>query len=198
MSFTGCNRGDRPRSANDAYETPQWCIDLLVDRLVDLPIVSQCRHIIDAGAGDGRIGNSLLKRILSIRPGSPKPRLHLVEYAEGRGDDFLTWGSLERLGRSIVVSNPPFSQARAFIERALFLEPLVAAFLLRLNFLGTRRRVDFWRRNPVRRLTVLVPRPSFVYGGTDACEYAWFWWGDALTFETPEYPGLSLIEVATK
>jgi hypothetical protein len=48
--------------------------------------------------------------------------------------------------------------------------------LLRLAFLESRRRVAFWRANPLARLYVLARRPSFVGTGTDMAAYAWFGW----------------------
>lgn len=62
------------------------------------------------------------------------------------------------------------------------------AFLLRLNFLGSKDRRDWWQTRMPTALYVLTPRPKFlmrdgseVLGkngkpGTDSCEYAWFVW----------------------
>jgi hypothetical protein len=60
--------------------------------------------------------------------------------------------------------------------------------LLRLNFLGSGGRRDWWQPRIPTAIFVLAPRPSFldrdgrpVLGkdgrpGVDACEYAWFVW----------------------
>ncbi|MCL6612078.1 MAG: hypothetical protein K6T66_11125 [Peptococcaceae bacterium] len=48
--------------------------------------------------------------------------------------------------------------------------------LLRLAFLESKKRRDFWRRYPVNGLYVLSERPSLMGGKTDAAAYAWFIW----------------------
>jgi hypothetical protein len=50
------------------------------------------------------------------------------------------------------------------------------AFLLRLGFLESSKRLEFWRRWPCRKVFVLAERPSFTGGGTDSAAYALFWW----------------------
>jgi len=75
----------------------------------------------------------------------------------------------------VVIGNPPYADAAAHIARAMDCGRTVA-FLLRLNFLGSQKRLDFWRRHPAD-VYVLSERPSFDGEGTDATEYAWFVWG---------------------
>lgn len=92
--------------------------------------------------------------------------------------------------------------AELHVRRALELSRNVV-FLLRLNFLGARERLGFWRSTPLRQVAILVPRPSFsrvciecggtgvgaagpchacddgkVHGasGSDSTEYGAFWW----------------------
>lgn len=48
--------------------------------------------------------------------------------------------------------------------------------LLRLAFLESKKRCDFWQKHPVSKLYVLSERPSFTGAGTDATAYAWFVW----------------------
>ena len=48
--------------------------------------------------------------------------------------------------------------------------------LLRLNYLGSEKRAAFFQEVPPD-VYVLPNRPSFVRGGNDSCEYAWFAWG---------------------
>jgi hypothetical protein len=47
-------------------------------------------------------------------------------------------------------------------------------YLLRLNFLGTVRRKPFWDAYPPTHLFTITPRPRFVNGRSDTCEYGWF------------------------
>ena len=215
MSST--NRGAK-RLANDCYQTPQWCVDLLAKRTTDLA-VQYARDsgviIVDAGAGDGRIGQTILRGML--RKSQPavnhQTRLYYIEkdkrwagegtdLSSGLADykiaDYPEWlynWDFEDYRPALIVSNPPFSQSESFVMGTLtWLKgrttamPSFAVFLLRLNWLASRRRADFLNQNPPSRITALAPRPSFKKekhlgkdgkmktSSNDSCEYAWVWW----------------------
>lgn len=75
-----------------------------------------------------------------------------------------------------IITNPPFSLAMEFLQKSLT-EAENVAYLLRLNFLGSRKRREFWQAHPPTALVVLAERPCFTgNGATDSCEYAWFIW----------------------
>lgn len=78
----------------------------------------------------------------------------------------------------LVVGNPPYREAERHIVVALDLLRAgdQLAFLLRLNLLGSRDRVRFWRRCPPAWVRPIAPRPSFFGGGSDGTEYAVFCW----------------------
>jgi hypothetical protein len=78
----------------------------------------------------------------------------------------------------LILGNPPFRKAQPHVEAALDIlrEGDRLAFLLRLNFLGSRDRVRFWRRPGLESVQTIAPRPSFTGGGTDGTEYALFCW----------------------
>ena len=182
MSAT--NRGAK-RAAQDLYQTPQWCIDLLAERVAfdALPLASNLM-IIDPGAADGRIGETVLRAMVE-RHRTPRklyaverdPRWVAVagEHMRAAGHeyvqkDFLEW--LQHLRTKpqtpvLFVSNPPFSQAEQWVKfvRAWMLtnapSNACAVFLLRLNWLGSEKRASWVNDNPPRRITVLAPRPSF-------------------------------------
>jgi hypothetical protein len=76
--------------------------------------------------------------------------------------------------------NPPFRLAIEFIEACLKLAPVVAC-LLRLNFLGSDERNEFFRKN-APSVFVIPNRVSFISpeikpGSVDSIEYAWMVWG---------------------
>jgi hypothetical protein len=50
--------------------------------------------------------------------------------------------------------------------------------LLRLGFLESKKRREFWRRHPLTQLYPLIERPSFTGSGTDATAYGWFVWSN--------------------
>jgi hypothetical protein len=83
----------------------------------------------------------------------------------------------------VIVTNPPFSVAEAFARRSLpRLAPGgVLVLLVRLSFLGSAARRDFWRDHPLTELCIIRPRPSFDgSGGSDTSEYAWCVWAPSL------------------
>lgn len=173
MSAT--NRGAK-RRASDYYPTPAYCVWRLLDGVKLWP-----GRWLEPGAGTGAV----------IRATRGDPRVAAVRWTaverraaacrdlanELRAGDRLVQADFLRhdFGRrrfDVAIGNPPYRYAREFIERALSLAPQVV-FLLRLNFLASRKRVDFFRRVGMPDVYVLPDRPSFTGTGTDATEYAW-------------------------
>ncbi|WP_455688281.1 EscU/YscU/HrcU family type III secretion system export apparatus switch protein, partial [Escherichia coli] len=77
----------------------------------------------------------------------------------------------------VIITNPPFSLTEEFMRKSLSeLAPDgTLIYLQRVNFLGSKRRVPFWAEIGFPNKTpILVPRPRFVGGGSDSCEYCWF------------------------
>lgn len=85
----------------------------------------------------------------------------------------------------LIVTNPPFSIALDFLEKSLR-ESKTVVYLLRLNFLGSQKRQEFWKKNPPSHLFTLSKRPSFTGKGTDATEYAWFVWDGGGYMKRPQ------------
>jgi hypothetical protein len=121
-------------------------------------------------AGDGAIINAMW-RIHKVEPSK-------WEWAEIReGKDYLKGGLTGEVDGNM--SNPPFSLAVDFINQSLS-EAGFVAYLLRLNFWGSKKRKEWWQEmqeaTPVTHQFTLSERPSFTGKGTDATEYAWFVW----------------------
>lgn len=95
------------------------------------------------------------------------------EYCElSEGKDYLKskWG----VNPDCIITNPPFSLAKEFLEKSLE-EADVCIYLLRLGFLETMKRKEFHQAHPVNHLVVLSKRPSFTGDGkTDGTGYAWY------------------------
>jgi len=82
----------------------------------------------------------------------------------------------------VIAGNPPYAYAMQFVKASLeLLAPDgVASFLLRLGFLSSKARREFFAEMPPTIVTVLQRRPSFVHGKTDSQEYAVMtWFGNA-------------------
>jgi len=162
------------RIANDAYFTPDEIAGRLV-RLLDL----NGRHlrICEPSVGGGAFVRAIKRHAEVIR-------LHITGYDlnpfamgfddchDSRSGDFvdMTGGPFDW-----VIGNPPYSHAEAHVRHALTLAPR-CAFLLRLAFLESTKRVPFWRDHKPARIYVLAQRPSFTGGGTDSAAYGWFVW----------------------
>lgn len=83
----------------------------------------------------------------------------------------------------IIITNPPFKLALEFLDKSLQ-EAKVVIYLLRLNFLGSGGRFDFFTKYPPNHAVVLSDRPSFTPDGkTDNCDYAWLIYDEAGVLE---------------
>ncbi len=175
--------GQRVRLKDDAYYTPQWCVNALLSEAPtprNLPILDPC-------AGDGAILRAFAARGLDPDPAfvealgdryKPRPRaLYANEIrAEERDglvelcgpDNVATVDALDLVldDASAVVTNPPFSIAeeivRSFVVGAALHVPY-AAFLLRMNWLAPQKRNSFARRYPPSCVVVLPRRPCFAH-----------------------------------
>lgn len=150
---------------HEFYPTPRKTVESLI-RELDLSDLSKDNKFGDPCAGDSAI------IVPFVKSGITEPRQW--EWAEIReGKDYLKDGLTGRV--DCIITNPPFSLATQFIDRSLE-EAGFVAYLLRLNFWGSRKRKDWWQgKEPTHQFT-LSERPSFTGKGTDATEYAWFVW----------------------
>lgn len=182
MSAT--NRG-ATRIAHDNYPTPAWCVHRLLD-VVSLPNSDW----LEPCAGDGAIIRAV--RDARLLPDSwtavelrEECREALLPLADQVAiADFLSWAPTCTSAPpfAVAITNPPYSLARQIIDACL---PIAryTVMLLRLNFLGSAARCEWWRSMPrMPDIYVLPNRPSFCrnekgHAATDACEYGWYVWG---------------------
>jgi len=138
----------------DFYPTPLWCAENLdVDWTQFSTAHEPCR-------GDGRLYTWLQSVGLA------------TSYSElTEGLDFFDWNG----STDLIFTNPPFSLAQEFIDHSVARANTVF-MLLRINYLGSIKRYDWWVKQPPTALYVLSKRPSFTGSGTDATDYAWFVW----------------------
>tara|TARA_B110000858_G_scaffold184428_1_gene225643 strand:- start:310 stop:891 length:582 start_codon:yes stop_codon:yes gene_type:complete len=141
-------------NTSDFYPTPSWCYkNLDIDWSQFSSAHEPCR-------GDSRIYDWLCEQNLN------------TTYSEIREDkDFLEWTGTTDL----IITNPPFSLAQEFITKSCKQAETVI-MLLRLNYLGSITRHEWWKEYSPTSLYVLSKRPSFTGKGTDATDYAWFVW----------------------
>jgi len=99
--------------------------------------------------------------------------------------DFLQPHITDDIPVDAVIMNPPYKHALAFVEKSLTLAPVVAAFL-RITFLESAARREFFRRHPPRYVCVFSARMASSKGGRFEGEsspvcYCWFIWERGFT-----------------
>lgn len=151
------------RREQDFYPTPKSAILPLFDRIRWDPPGTFFEPCIGSGA---------------ITRHVPKNwQLGWCEITEGT--DYLTHDVGYR--PDLIITNPPYSLALEFLKKSLG-ESETVAYLLRLNFLESKKRKAFWTENPPTHLFTLTERPKFINGRSDACGYGWFVWDHARRF----------------
>lgn len=162
MSAT--NRG-AIRNENDFYPTPTYSVSSLLNLIKWDKVTS----FLEPCRGDGAIYNLVDTKV--------------KQWAEiNEGIDYLTTSFVKR---DLIITNPPFTFAKEFLEKSLT-ESDCVCYLLRLNYLGSQARKSFWNKiGTPNKLLILSKRPSFTGKGTDATEYAWFCWDKSELINLP-------------
>jgi hypothetical protein len=173
MSATGRNK--EPRHEHDFYQTPIAHVRAAFDLLPDSISPSA---VLDPGAGTGVWGQEARRRwpyvdicgfeIRSVdRPDGYNLWNSPSDFLEASEKRVKSWG--------LIVGNPPYNVAEAFIRRsmALLSDGGYLLFLLRLNYLESQTRgYGLWREFPPCRIGVYIQRPSFTgNGNTDPTGY---------------------------
>lgn len=156
------------RIALDAYQTPPWCVDVLLD------MVAFRGDIWEPACGEGNISKRLEAR---------GHRVYSSDIADhGYGAicaDFLARRGQEWVGS--IITNPPYEHARAFVDRALWCtheHKGMVAMLLRNEFDSASSRADLFGKPPFFRKLVLTRRPKWTETkkASPRHNFAWFVW----------------------
>lgn len=163
------------RVANDAYWTPGWCTQTVLDRVEFPPMIWE------PACGEGHICRVLQVCRLSF-VGSD-----LVDHGYGEtGIDFLAAEKMPP-GCTSIMTNPPYALAEAFIRKALELtKPHQGrvAMLLRNEYDCAARRRDLFEHPAFYKKIVLTKRPRWFDKETERIyksssprhNFAWFVW----------------------
>lgn len=182
-------KGDHVRRERDFYPTPESAIKILLNNYELKP-----GWILEPCAGDGAICKAL--REYSGWDGSitsveirPEEQGKLEEYCdEIYIKDFLEFkrGDFGYPPRTII-TNPPFFVAKEIIEKCFEIadENTEIIMFLKLAFMETKDRREFWKKHPNVSLISLMERPSFTGKGTDFAAYGWFIWNNESQFIKP-------------
>ncbi len=159
MSVTGHRDVRQP---DDSYATPEWCTRLLLPYLQRGDVLDPC-----CGAG------AIAKPVFEAWGGPHDVYLSIdgIELDDSRVNAALEAGYFDQVvqndyltrpkGRHypLIITNPPFSLAMPFLEKAMQ-EADTVAFLLRLAWLAGVERSTFHQQHPCD-VVVLPRRPSF-------------------------------------
>lgn len=165
MSST--NRGVG-REGLDRYYTPA----ALAGALVGLLDVVPGSLVIEPSVGAGAFARALMHQGCSVLGIDADERAPWLLKRGGLCADVLSTD----LQADWYIGNPPFRDAERHLRHALSRSRVGCAFLLRLAFLESKKRYQFWSDHSVSEVYVLSTRPSFTGNGTDSCAYAFFVW----------------------
>ena len=170
MSSTGRSSGVREK--DDFYATPGWCTKAILP-FVWLELTRTKReatsplHVLDPCCGEGAILDIVAS---STTPFQRRAVAHGIELDRGRAKTAQEKHRLVKEGDAhttswpivdIILTNPPYSDAMAFVEYALK-ECDVVCMLLRMQWLASAGRSAFHKEHP-SRLHILSTRPSFAW-----------------------------------
>jgi len=132
--------------------------------------------ILEPSCGEGHISRQL------IRAGYEVVSRDLADRGYGEVADFLSADNTHWEGD--IVTNPPYSFAQEFVEKALAIIPggRKVAMFLKLTFLEGKRRAALFENHPPRRIWVSHARllcaknGDFEHSPWRATAYAWFVW----------------------
>lgn len=171
MTIGASNHASRGRADKDYYATEPAATQWLC-RLEDFK-----GPILEPACGEGHISRVLEKHGYEVVSRDLAHR----GYGEG-GRDFLCKDTKQWDGD--IITNPPYSFAQEFVERALeMIQPgRKVAMFLKLTFLEGKKRRDLFKNYPPRRIWVSSSRLKCAINGDfdknegSATAYAWFIW----------------------
>lgn len=172
------NHCDHEREVNDFYATEPAAVEWLCK------LETFNHRVLEPSCGAGHISKVLLEH------GYDVTSRDLVDRGFGEVQDFLGFWTQEWDGD--IITNPPYSLALEFVEKALSIIPEgnKVAMFLKLTFLEGKRRKSFFEKCPPLRVWVSSSRLKCAMngefdavGGSAAC-YAWFVWQKGYKGET--------------
>lgn len=154
------------RVKNDFYETPSEAIEAILEREKLLP-----GTILEPCAGRGAITKVISNKY-------PKRKIISLDInPQSKGiikGDFLVYTPKESIQN--IITNPPYKEAKQFLEKSLKLAKGKVIMLLQLGFLESKGRYQLFKDNPPTKVYVFSSRISCDTQGTKRVAYAWFVW----------------------
>lgn len=175
------NRSAVDRNKTDFYATPPEVTGVLLDFLEQSGRLCRGDLIWEPACGDGRMANVMKDRMYRVVATDLYPRNAVTPR-----QDFLQSCHAGRW----IITNPPFSQAEAFIRRAIELQRPFA-FLLKSQFWHAKSRLELFTEHKPAYVLPLTWRPDFLFGrksGAPTMEVLWTVWDRCASSETHYVP----------
>ena len=179
--------GSEKRQERDYYATdPQALVDFLEATKQDKNFWKGVTFW-EPACGDGNLANVLLEEGYGVYQSD----IHQYHNNTHKVLDFLECNDPKP--RTNILTNPPYKIGQKFIEKALTLiDPgYKAAFLMRIQFLESKGRHGFFKKNPPKfiyvhssRIRIFKNNDQEKYSGGQPLCYAWYVWEKGFEGET--------------
>ena len=167
--------GSEDRQSRDYYATdPSALEDFLTQFLEDGEILSD--RVWEPACGDGNLYDVLNEVASTVRCSD------IYDYGDNEILDFL---SVSKRWNGDILTNPPYKQAKEFVQNALNIIPKgnKVMMLLRIQFLESSNRLSFFKKHPPkyvyvhsRRIRIFKDNDQAKYTKAQPLCYAWFVW----------------------
>lgn len=170
VTLGASSHSEHERQSEDYYATES----LATEWLCKLETFNH--RVLEPSCGEGHISE-----VLKVY-GYEVTSRDIVDRGYGEVQDFLSFETMEWGGD--IITNPPYSLAQEFVEKALQIIPNgnKVAMFLKLTFLEGKKRKELFRTNPPIRIWVSSSRlkcainGDFNSIGSSATAYAWYIW----------------------
>ena len=155
------------RQEHDYYATDPEVVKMLLE-------LESFKKVLEPSCGEGHISKVLIDAGIKTKSSD------LIDRNFGVVKDFFTYEKW----KGDIVTNPPYSMAKEFIEHSLSIIPKgrKVAMLLKLQFLEGQKRRELFAKYPPQTVYVSSKRITcakngdFDGVGSSAIAYAWFVW----------------------
>ena len=174
-----------PRDSLDDFPTPPWATRALLKHVIKDDVSGL--SCLEPACGAGHMSRTLNEYFESVKSSD------VAYYGFGELANFLEYGEEEKY--DWVITNPPFKLAEEFIQKALRISKIGAAFLTRTTFIESVGRYQrLFNSNPPAKFAQFVERVPMVKGRLDAkastaTGYCWLVW----QHPRPEQPEITWI-----
>ena len=168
------NHSNSIRSKNDFYATPP----LAVEQLLEVETFN--KNIWEPATGMNHITNILEEHGYNVR------RSDIVDMVGDPKLEIIDMLNSDEMFDGDIVTNPPYGKSLEFLKKCIDAVPEghKVAMFLKIQFLETKKRVDYFQENPPKVIYVAARRfgcsPTGEFNedgncGSAVC-YAWFVW----------------------